>query len=153
MALSEDKLPISMIVEANGRLVPASPYDFELLDKRYKPGQEVEVTFKARKSRKQEKFFWYKVNQIVENTDFPDAESLVASAKIQLKYVKAIKLIGHRGATPSFHFEPRSLSTFERNEFDEFTRRFWDLIATEVVPGLDVKAFLDEGKLFIDEDI
>jgi hypothetical protein len=142
-----------MIVEANGRLVPASPYDFELLDKRYKPGQEVEVRFGARKSRQQEKFFWLKVNQIVENTDFPDAYSLVKAAMIRLGYVHSTQLLGHAGAPPSFHLEPRSLSTFERNEFDEFTRRFWDLIATEVVPGLDVKAFLDEGKIFVDEDL
>jgi hypothetical protein len=153
MAVSEDKLPISMIVEANGRLVPASPYDFELLDKRYKPGQEVEVSFKARKSRKQEKFFWLKVSQIVENTEYPNAISLVTAAKIKLGYVNSVQLVGRAGAPPSFHVEPRSLSTFERNEFDEFTRRFWDLIATEVVPGLDVKAFLDEGKIFVDEDL
>lgn len=153
MAFSQDKLPITMRVEAGGRLSPASSYDYELLDQRYKIGQEVEVSFHARKSRKQEKFFWMKVGQIVENTTYPDSYSLVKAAMVKLGYVNSVQLIGNRDAPPSFLIEPRSLATFDRNEFNQFVERFWALVSTDVILGLDVKALLDEDKIFIDEEI
>jgi hypothetical protein len=153
MAASEVRLPLTMIVEQGCRLSPATPYDYELFDKRYKLGQELEVSFHARKSRQQEKWFWLKVNQIVDNTEYPDSYSLVKAAMVRLRYVNSIQLIGTPGAPPSFLLEPRSLSTFDRNEFNEFVERFWQLLSTEVIPGLDLKAFLDGGKIFIDEEL
>jgi hypothetical protein len=153
VAASEDRLPLTMIVEQGCRLSPATPYDYELFDKRYKPGQEVEVSFHARKSRQKEKFFWVKVGEILPNTDYPDGHSLVQAAKVRLNYVNSVQLIGHKDAPPSFLLEPRKLSIFDKQEFDEFFERFWQLIATEVIPGLDLKSFLDDGKIFIDEEL
>lgn len=156
MARDTDKLPITMIVEANGRLSPATSYDFELMDQRYSVGQEVEVTFHARKSRQAEKFFWMKVNRIVGNTEYPDSKALVTAALIRLNYIdeeNSVKLIGNVNAPPSFLVVPRSTSTFDKKEFQEFTERFWDMIGTEVIPGLDVEGFLKDGRIFVDEDI
>ncbi len=142
-----------MKVEAGCRLSPATPYDHELFDARYRPGEEVEVTFHSRKSRQQEKFFWMKVNQIVENTEYPDSQSLVRAAMVRLGYVNSVKLMGHPDAPPSFLVEPRSLKEFDKKEFGEFVDRFWVLLVEEVVPGLEIEGFLKDGRIFIEEDL
>jgi hypothetical protein len=153
VATTSDKLPITMRVEEGCHLSPASPYDYELFDQRYRPGEEVEVTFHSRKSRQQEKFFWLKVSKIVENTDYPDKESLVKAALVRLGYHNSIRLLGHPDAPPSFLVEPRSLKDFDKKEFNEFVERFWVLLSTEIIPGLEIDAFLDRGKVFIEDDL
>jgi hypothetical protein len=153
VAANPDKLPITMRVGADGRLFPATPYDYELFDQRYRPGEEVEVTFHSRKSRQQEKFFWMKVNQIVENTEYPDSQSLVRAALVRLGYYNSVKLMGVPGAPPSFLVEPRSLKDFDKKEFSEFVDRFWVLLSTEVIPGLEIEGFLKVGRIFIEEDL
>lgn len=140
---SADKASLFFVVTPTG-LVPQSAYDAEMLGK-YPTGAVVEAVLHEPKSEKQTRLFWRALGIVVDNTDrYGSSEDLCSALKLRLGYVDTFALIGG-----GLHATPRSTKTMNRAEFSDFFDRAMEVIAAEVIPGLDIKALLEEGRVSV----
>lgn len=140
MSRRADKPAALMQVTPQGTLAPVAAWDAELIGG-YPIGSEVEVTFHAAKSEKQARLFWVILGRVLDSTDYPTAEALATALKIRLKHVETVSLIGG-----GLHVEPKSIRHMDRQEFSQFFDAAMDVLATEVIPGLDVEALIQDGR-------
>lgn len=134
-----DKPTVMLRRERRG-FVPCTSFDAEQVD-RYAIGSVVEASLHQPRSEKASRLFWVVLGKVLENTEYPTTEALATALKIRLGHVHAVTLIGG-----GMHFEPKSFRDFDRDEFKQFFDRAMDVLATEVIPGLDIQAVIDEGR-------
>lgn len=113
-------------------LVPVSDRDaMRLAD--YPTGAEVEVSFHRKLSHKQLALFWSVLDDVLPSTDYLDSKLLAAALKVRLRYVESFWSIGG-----GLHIQAKSLSDMSKEEFSAFFDAAMQVLATEVVPGLDI---------------
>lgn len=138
---ASDKPTIICTVTPEG-LAPSSAYDAEVLG-RYAIGCEVEVSIFQPRNQKQSRFFWVILGKVVDNQDvFPNAEALATALKIRIGHFETLKLIGD-AVIPI----PKSMRSMDQQQFSEFMEQSFHIIATEVIPGLDIDVLLREGRI------
>lgn len=138
--------PIAMMRVVQHGLSPSTAYDAEQVA-RFAIGSEVEVTFSQARSDKQMRLFWVVLGKVVECTDYPNAEALAKALKIATKHVDSVSLIGG-----GLHVEPKSMRDMDREEFSRFFDAAMLVLATDVIPGLDVDALIREGRISVGDD-
>jgi len=139
-----DKPSIFLIVTPRG-FEPATQWDAEIHG-RYKIGRRVEASLSDPRSMQQERLLWRILGIVVGNQDvYPTAQALMTALKIALAHVDSVMLIGG-----GVHVEPRSLTDFDSDEFNRFFDEALRVIATEVIPGLDIDALVKEGRIAVD---
>lgn len=141
---ASDKASVLLRVTRRG-LEPVTPYDGELLS-RYPVESDVEATLTQPKSEGQFRLFWVVLGRVLECTDYLSTEDLATALKVRLRKVEAVTLIGG-----GMHVIPRSFRDFERQEFAEFFDAAMDVLASEVVPGLDIELLIREGRVALRE--
>lgn len=140
---SSDKPSTFLVVTPTG-YAPQSAFDAEVHAK-YRPGTVLEAVLHEPKSEPQTRLFWRALGIVVDNTDeYGTSEDLCTALKIRLGYVDSVALIGG-----GLHVNPRSTKSMGREEFSDFFNRCMDVISSEVIQGLDVKALLDEGRVSV----
>lgn len=133
-----DKPSAIMRVTPQRTLAPVSAWDEELIE-RYAVGSDVEVTIHQTKSEKQARLFWSVLGKVLDSTDYPTTEALATALKIRLKHVNTVSLIGG-----GIHVQPKSIREMGGDEFGNFFDAAMDVLASEVIPGLDIEAVVEE---------
>jgi hypothetical protein len=142
MSKRSDRPRVQVRVTPQG-LAPLTRYDADLLSA-YPMGAEVEAEIFQRKSNPQLRLYWSILQRVAENTPFDSAEALSKALLIHLKHVASIKLVNGDEV-----LEPRSLRDFDKQALSRFFDEAIRVIASEVIPGLDIKALIDEGRLIV----
>ncbi|HVL73676.1 MAG TPA: hypothetical protein VM434_17545 [Beijerinckiaceae bacterium] len=135
MSKRADKPTIFVRTTASGMLAPVSAYDAEVLA-RY----PVETVFRAEPDTKRDMALsaklWCVLGRAVDNTDaFPDSRALCTALLIHHGYVQRTRLLGGGELV-----EPRSLTDFDKQEFETFYELAVQTICAEIIPGMSREA-------------
>lgn len=136
-----DRAPILLRRTPRG-LAPVAAFDAERLD-RYAIGADVEVSIKQRRSLPQQRMYWSILARVVENTnEWPTSEHLHDAMKLHLGYSQPLRTVDGRTIWLA---DSTAFASMDAAEFKVFFDRAMDLIATEILPGVDPMSLLEVG--------
>jgi|TARA_R100001530_G_C4320819_1_gene155709 hypothetical protein len=128
-----------------GKLVPADP-KAEASIAKLKHGECIQVDVRRPRNLKHHMLFFAMLNLVFENQEyFRSVDDLLDALKIAIGHTKTVVL--KSGA----HKVPLSISFASMGQvaFDDFFDRAANFLVTEVIPGMDKKALLDEVMLMV----
>ena len=128
-------MPETVIMRRQGpKLVPVSQVDENALEG-FPEGKDLNVTVARNRSPRQHRFFWALLQKVCENHDtYRRAEQLLLWLKIRLGYVEEVKF--HNGEM-WWTAQSISFGAMDQIEFKSFFNAALDVIASEVIPGLN----------------
>jgi hypothetical protein len=130
--MAKDQPTLTLKVEA-GHLVPATPFDLELLDQNWTDGAVLNVEVKRTIERPTEKKYFAQLTALLRDYDTPWTDVLAAHEAIKKKlgFVTPIQRANGQWASQS-----RRLSSFSDKELERFHGKFTDMVARDY--GVDV---------------
>jgi len=134
----------TLLVQRKGcYLVPHSGFDAAIIEG-FRQGVPLKADIKQQREPESNRLYWSVLSAVCAATGkWHNAEALHASLKIALDIVEII---------PGIHGEPHilpgsiSFRAMSEEKFLEFTRAAYDLITTELCPGMTVDELLGVGK-------
>lgn len=136
-----DRAPIMMRRTPRG-LSPVAAFDAERLD-RYAIGADLEVSIKQRRSLPQQRLYWAVLGRVVENVDgWPTSDHLHDAIKLHLGYTQKLKTVDGRVIWMA---DSTAFASMDGAEFKIFMDRAFDLISTDILPGVDPLTLLEIG--------
>jgi hypothetical protein len=123
-----------MVVTKDG-MRPRDRVDGDALSD-YPIGSQVEVTLYAEKSAAQLRLFWAILRHVLPNTDFVATDALKDRLMVRAGFVKSFTTLGG-GQTVEPH--PGSVREMDAPTFQAFFERSMEILATEIVPGLEIE--------------
>ncbi|GLK78015.1 hypothetical protein GCM10008171_32690 [Methylopila jiangsuensis] len=148
MALRDiERSPITMRRTPRG-LEPVSALDAELID-RHPIGSDIEVSIRRRRSSAQNALYWSVLAAVIASgrCAFATAEHLHEALKEGLGYVVPRRLLD--GST-AWRTDSTAFANMDAAEFRIFFDRAMEAISTQVLPGVDPIALLDEARAKIE---
>lgn len=125
-------------------LVPTSSYDAEMLAA-YPFGTVVEAEVHQPRSPKQERLLRRIVGIVAHNTDkYASGHELMEALKVRLGWTHQVSLIGG-----GLHFHARSLSEMQGHQLNEFFDLAVQVMCSEVIPGMDARALIRDGRIAV----
>lgn len=133
----------TMLRRVPAGLAPLSEYDHERLSK-VPLWADVRAELTMPRSLPRHRFYWVCLGLVVENTErWRTAEDLHTAIKVKLGYVEDFLLIDG-----SVLIRPRSTDFEAMDElaFREYMEAAFMIIATDILPGVDIDALKREGR-------
>lgn len=124
-------------------LVPLSAYDDERLS-RFPMFADVRANLTMPRSLPRHRLYWLLLGIVADNQEvYRTAEDLHFALKVRLRYIEEFRLIGDE-----IIIRPRStdFDSMDEVEFRQYMDGALEVIATEVIPGLDIDRLVEEGK-------
>jgi len=134
----------SLYVRRKGNtLVPCAQVDEEVLMS-LPEGKDISASLTRPRSSKQHRLFWALLLQVCNNSDdYSKPEQLLLWIKIRLGYVEAVRFHGDQTWWVA---KSISFNSMGQDEFGKFFNDSVDLICTEVIPGMDPNALINEAE-------
>jgi hypothetical protein len=143
MKKKADDKPFMMLRRVPQGFVPLTAYDHEQID-RVPIFADVRASITMPRSLPRHRFYWVLLGIVAENQDrWRTAEDLHTAIKVKLGYIEDFHLIDG-----SLLIRPRSTNfdSMDEIEFREYLDRALEVICTEIIPGLDIRALKAEGE-------
>jgi len=142
-ATARKEKPFTMLRRVPAGFVPLTAYDSELLE-RVPMFADVRASITMPRSLPRHRFYWVVLGIVADNQDkWPTAEDLHTAIKVKLGMVEDFVLIGGRTM-----IRPRStdFESMDELEFRAFMERAFHIIATDIIPGLDIGKLQEEAR-------
>lgn len=129
-------MPVDVICQKiEGRLVPETGYDAELMDQ-LPVGVGLRCKITQNRSNPHHRWYWKMLSIVAENTEqFPTAEGLHFFLKIRTGFVDHIKL--HSGEIVLIP-ESTSFASMDQTRFKQYVDAAKEVITTDVLPGTTI---------------
>lgn len=135
-------MPVEIYMAKHGdRLVPETAYDAEQLDK-VSSAKPIKCRITQPRSDDQQRLYWKILGLTAANTDnWPNAEALHFYLRVKLGYVKEIRVNMNE-----VFLVPKSTAygAMDQADFNEYVTRAFDLISTDILPGVTVSELMGE---------
>ena len=123
-----------------GKLAPADPKAEESIA-RVRHGEHVQADIRRPRNLRHHMLFFALLNLVYDNQEyFSRVDDLLDALKIAIGHTKVIVLKNGTYQVPL----SISFAAMDQTAFDAFFSRAVDFLITDVVPGMDQKALLDE---------
>jgi hypothetical protein len=123
------------------KLSPVALVDEEALEQ-FPENKDLTVTISRSRSPRQHRFFWALLQKICENHEtYRRPEALLLWLKVRLGYVEEVKF--HNGEM-WWTAKSISFSAMDQTQFKTFFDAALDIIANEVIPGLNTEELILE---------
>lgn len=132
------------MVRRDGHLVPAAEYDYQTIQ-RFPENKPLRVDVRQPRSLPHHRFFFAALQKVCEATGlWDDVEDLLWAIKFHMKMFDEVVISADGKVT----LRPRSIAwdKMDQAEFRAFADRAFEVIATDICPGLDAIALLEEGE-------
>jgi len=135
-------MPVDVVMQKmEGRLVPVSGYDAELIDG-LPLDKDLRCKITIARSDKQQRFYWVMLSKVVENTDsFSTTEALHFFIRVRTGFVDHIKL--HSGETVIVP-ESTSYGSMDGTRFKQYLDAALEVIVADVLPGTTITELMGE---------
>jgi hypothetical protein len=135
-------MPIDVIMhKMEGRLVPATSYDAELVDS-LPLNKDLRCKITVSRSDPHQRWYWKMLSKVVENTEmFATSEALHLFLKVRTGFVDCIKI--HTGETVIIP-ESTSYGSMDQTRFKQYTDAALEVIVTDVLLGTTIDEIMSE---------